>query len=416
MKKREEYFSGIPEKSNSEAYQLRLGRLKARRKHWLKVHLYLGLFAGAILVIIGLTGSILVFFQEIDAWLNPALMHVEASSEGREAYRPLAEIVSSADAAMPSASQRSFIFYPQNVDQAFWITYQEPSIASRQTDTFNVFVNPYTAKVTGTRVWYHASNPLEHSLMGFIFKLHYSLLFGNNGALLVGILGVLLTVSVLTGLIVWWPLTGKWRQALTIKPRSGAERMNHDLHKTCGFYSAPVLLAVLISGVYFNLPEQFIWLVERFSPISQPKDFTSSPRQNRPTISIDRAFEQIRHRYPDEQIYLFIIPNTVKAAYMFSLMKPIAGVFTGRHQIIIDQYSGEIIGDLSPTAGSRGQMFVQWQWSLHSGRAMGMTGRILVCLSGLVCTMLYATGVIRWLQKRKACALKAIRCGRQSSR
>lgn len=45
---------------------------------------------------------------------------------------------------------------------------------------------------------------------------------------------------------------------------------------------------------------------------------------------------------------------------------------------------------------------MQWQWFLHSGQAFGWTGRILVFLSGLACPVLFVTGVIRWLQKRRA--------------
>jgi uncharacterized iron-regulated membrane protein len=41
-------------------------------------------------------------------------------------------------------------------------------------------------------------------------------------------------------------------------------------------------------------------------------------------------------------------------------------------------------------------MFVQWQWSLHSGQVLNMPGRILVSLIGLVaCPVLFVTGVIR---------------------
>ncbi len=42
------------------------------RKLWLKLHLGLGLVAGLVLAIAGLTGSLLAFYLEIDAWLNPA--------------------------------------------------------------------------------------------------------------------------------------------------------------------------------------------------------------------------------------------------------------------------------------------------------------------------------------------------------
>ncbi|MFZ2452500.1 MAG: PepSY-associated TM helix domain-containing protein [Methylovulum miyakonense] len=39
---------------------------------------------------------------------------------------------------------------------------------------------------------------------------------------------------------------------------------------------------------------------------------------------------------------------------------------------------------------------------LHSGKAFGWTGRILVFLSGLACPLLFVTGFIRWQQKRRA--------------
>ncbi|MDD4905300.1 MAG: PepSY-associated TM helix domain-containing protein [Methylobacter tundripaludum] len=48
------------------------------------------------------------------------------------------------------------------------------------------------------------------------------------------------------------------------------------------------------------------------------------------------------------------------------------------------------------TRSIAGQTFVEWQWPLHSDRAFGWTGRILVFL----------TGLIRWLQKRKTNKLK----------
>ena len=51
-------------------------RMRTWRSLWVQMHLYLGLFIGALLVVFGLTGSILVFWQEIDEWLNPALLTV----------------------------------------------------------------------------------------------------------------------------------------------------------------------------------------------------------------------------------------------------------------------------------------------------------------------------------------------------
>jgi len=67
----------------------------------------------------------------------------------------------------------------------------------------------------------------------------------------------------------------------------------------------------------------------------------------------------------------------------------------------LNRHSGEVLAITDPAHGTGGDVFMQWQWPLHSGQAFGWTGRILVCIAGLMCPLLFVTGVIRWLQKRK---------------
>ncbi|PKD39875.1 hypothetical protein CWO84_13110 [Methylomonas sp. Kb3] len=105
----------------------RLTELKRRRKLWLQIHLWLGLLAGSVLLIAGLTGSIITFWQELDAVLNPALHQVSAAAEGVASYRPLDEIIAAADSAMPTDAKRGYIYYPRHAEQAFWLFYELPA-------------------------------------------------------------------------------------------------------------------------------------------------------------------------------------------------------------------------------------------------------------------------------------------------
>ena len=54
------------------------------------------------------------------------------------------------------------------------------------------------------------------------------------------------------------------------------------------------------------------------------------------------------------------------------------------------------------TRRSAGETFADWQWPLHSGQAFGLPGRLMVCLSGLACPVIYVTGVRMWWRKRSA--------------
>jgi uncharacterized iron-regulated membrane protein len=152
-----------------EGAHLRLVRLKARRKLWLKIHPYLGLFAGAVLALIGVTGSVRVRWPEIDAWLNPALLTVQALLEEQAACRPLNEI-------MAAGAKAGFSYCPRAADEAFQFLYDEFGVTEDDAGTVNVFVAPYTARVTGTRVFHDGRNPFGHCPMGLFFKLHYALL------------------------------------------------------------------------------------------------------------------------------------------------------------------------------------------------------------------------------------------------
>jgi uncharacterized iron-regulated membrane protein len=319
-------------KKNSD----RLARLKCRRKLWLKVHLYMGLSAGGVLLVIGLTGSILTFWLEIDRWLNPGLMIVDVPKEA-VVFRSMAEIIAAANAALPPNAEFSYAYPPQQPDEAYYFFYDLPTDEAGKSHSMNVFVNPYTAEVIGSRVFYHATNLFNYCFIGFIFKLHYALLAEDTGMAIVGILGVIFFISVLTGLILWWPLTGKWWQALTIKRRTSVERFNHDLHKTVGFYSALVLLAVFLSGISMNLPEQFTWLVERFSPITAENDYQAQLKRDQSVVTVDQAWQVTEKLYPNGYLYNFSVPSSDTGVYVFNIHGSLGGGFHGRRKVVVDR-------------------------------------------------------------------------------
>ena len=55
-----------------------------------------------------------------------------------------------------------------------------------------------------------------------------------------------------------------------------------------------------------------------------------------------------------------------------------------------------------PWVGTAADIFVQAQFPLHSGRIVGLPGRILISIMGLVVAALSVTGVVIWWRKRRA--------------
>jgi len=399
----------------------RLRRLKSRRQTWLRVHLYLGLFVGAVLAVVGFTGGILVFYEELQDVLNAEQIRIQAPPASQRQLCPLDDIIAAAETIKPPGSRLDKLYYPRHADTAYKLLYHQPAPAhaesGEQGDGYYVFVNPYNAQATGKQLWHPYQRYWGRPLVSFIMQLHYCLLLDTPGVIFVGIVSAFAIISILTGLIVWWPLTGNFRTALTIKPRASLVRFNFDLHKIVGVYSAAVFLVVVFSGVYFNLPEQVNVLVKQFSPLQRPnawEGMESAKIHSRSipgttAITPGQAEAIARHQYPNGQMWMLSAPADGQGIY-YVWKRDVTELsrFIGYREIAIDQYSGEILKRYDSGSGSAGDLFLDWQWPLHSGHAFGWPGRILVLLSGLACPVLYATGVIRWLQKRRAKSAAAV--------
>ncbi len=82
----------------------------------------------------------------------------------------------------------------------------------------------------------------------------------------------------------------------------------------------------------------------------------------------------------------------------------------GHKAVYLDSRTGELMGDWIPWRGTAADLFVQAQFPLHSGRILGLPGRILISVMGVVIAMLSITGVVIWYKKLKA---RKARRGRQ---
>ena len=173
--------------------------------------------------------------------------------------------------------------------------------------------------------------------------------------------------------------------------------------KAPGFYSLIVMLALLVSGIYFNLPDQFKWLVERFSALTPEVEAKASTVTVSSPTPVADALNQAQTFYPGAtpHYYHLSLDNKGVLGACFKEVPSLRSKLLDMGCVDIDIASGKIVQVKDPAHGTAGDVFMQWQWPLHSGMAFGWTGRILVFITGLLCPLLFVTGVIRWLQKRK---------------
>jgi uncharacterized iron-regulated membrane protein len=364
------------------------------RQLWLKFHLYLGLTAGLIFVLAGLTGSLLVFYVEIDEMLNPQLQI--STTQAQQPLQTYETLLQSLQKTHPERTGAWRMELPRHSQAMLMARYYKPKeTAHLHFAPYIAWVNPYTAEVVSSRFW-------GQYLMTWIYDLHYTLLLDMTGKLLMGIIGGLLLIVTLTGVYLWWPPLHKLKAALSFKCHSSYTRFIFDLHKVNGMYGLLLLVLLLISGILLELPDTFNPLINQVSPVYEMPKPASEYQAGRQRISVDSAVKIAQHVYPQAQLRWIETPKNPESSYRIMLYQQ--GEPSQRFpktMVWVEQYSGKILSVRNPLQdNSSGDTFINWLHPLHSGEIAGLTGRWLVFFSGFIPLILYVTGFIRWRQKQ----------------
>jgi uncharacterized iron-regulated membrane protein len=360
------------------------------RKAWLTIHRWLGLTIGLFLAFSGLTGSLIVFHHSLDEWLNSKMM----LSRNQGMRLSVAEIVAAAEKSSPVPGRIVNVFYPRVSNGVFTLYVREPEKSSRA-ETVEVFVDPVSAEILGTR-------SRESGGMAALYRLHSSILAGDSGRVLLGGLAILTIVSLGSGLMLWWPLIrkGVWF-GFGIRRRV----VTFDLHKSVGAIFAPILLLIAVTAVYLTLPGLIKPMVKSFSEETKlpGKVKSTIPIQATAPIGPDTAAQIAAETMPGCRLMSIELPIKADDSYrVFVRQQGEVGELRGVGRVWIDQYSGECLATRDWTRFTFADTFFRIQLALHSGDAFGIAGRWIFCLGGLSPTILSVTGFLMWRRKAKS--------------
>jgi uncharacterized iron-regulated membrane protein len=378
-----------------------MGRNERGRKIFLSAHRYIGLFAGAVFVLIGLSGSLLAFREDIDEWLNAPLMRVEPPTPA--VMRPLDEILAAATAAMPADGRPERITLPRHANAAAIIGYMVET-DDLDSSFHQIFVDPYRAEVTGDRLLAHGDDVLAQPLVQIVMAFHWTLLLGVNNAYLFGSLGIVIFVSIILGLYLWLPRNGDWRMGLTIKWSASRERIVYDAHRSVGAYFAILLLATLATGIAMIFKPATHSLATLISPVRPEPDFgRSTPIAGRAPIGLDEAIASAEKVFPEGRLHWVLLPSGDDGVYVIGKQSESEPNRTKTFRNVgVDRYSGRVLQTQDRDDFTAGEKLLEWLFPLHCGEAFGVPGRALVALTGLAPLILYVSGFLRWRQKRRA--------------
>jgi uncharacterized iron-regulated membrane protein len=208
-----------------------------------------------------------------------------------------------------------------------------------------------------------------------------------------------------------WPQ--RWQPAWKIRWGGGSYKLNFDLHRALSLWTWGLLLVIAFTAFSLNLYRELFFpamsLVSDVTPsvfdIREPRAETD-PVQPRLDFAaaLARAAEIARSRGWKEPAGAISYARTF-GVYGIEFYHPQDGHGAGgvgHRTIRLDAVDGSALEVFEPWQGTLADLFVQAQFPIHSGRILGLPGRILVSIMGVVIALLSVTGVIIWWRKRAA--------------
>ncbi|AFI83048.2 PepSY domain-containing protein [Methylophaga nitratireducenticrescens] len=363
-----------------------------RRRFWVLLHRWVGVFILLFIVIAGLTGSAIAFWRAADQWLNPAWYLVDVGDDP-QLLKTLSEQVLQ---TYPTAKVHGIILAKDNTSSVIFYLAGEP------TGIDEVFINPYTGQILGGRDIDRTSLARSH-LMPFLYRLHYSLGLGSFGKYLLGVVTVLWLVVTLIGIWLAWPKKNKWQKVLSIKYTAGSSRLLFDLHRSFGLIFSVLFLLILWTGLWWNMDVVIRPVITSIFPVT-PTFHLASKAVSQVGNGFNKAVEAALEVRPDSEAY-YLRNHSEKGFYTVYLReKGSAGPY-GNIFVFVG-LDGTILHVDEPQNNLSGDSYAAWQLPLHTGQFLGISGRIIWMVTGFIPLLLTITGVALWLRKVRLQNLK----------
>lgn len=360
------------------------------RKVLAALHLWLGLALCLPFLLMGLTGSILVYGDELERLFGTA---PRATAQGNTADP--AAILAAARLALPGQTANRLTMPVAPGDAAIIRFTAQERRAARQ-----VFVDPVSLQVLAIR-------GVQEGWLRFIHNLHANLLLeGRPGRAVIGWFGVILLVMATSGLYLWWPRNGKWRQAISVKRGAKGYRLQRDLHGMAGFWALPFLLLLILSGLSMCFPQTIGDAIRSLLPGRDLREAVTTAKVAVPVggqpVGLDQAIALAAEAAPGRHFAVAYLPLKPEQAWRLAFTAPGAGTDLPGVTVLLDPYRGTRIEVQDPARYTIGEKLLVWLRPLHYGLAAGPLYRLLICLTGLALPLFAATGLIMWWLKRRA--------------
>lgn len=353
------------------------------RSAWLTCHRWTALGLGWILILSGLTGSLLVVARPVDRWLHPDYFVAQqpqpaAAQVSLEALRTRL--------AREFGAKAAFTFRPPRANGATM------EVLVRGQWRGSLYLHPASGAEQGRRG--------EHdSVVSLLHGLHSALWLGQTGEAILALAAFIYLLLAVSGIVLWWPR--RWPPSLRIAFGKGFMRASFDLHRTGGIVFALLLAVSMATGAYLAWRPIGGWIswLAGTPVVSAPKLPAAATG---PALPLDALAAAAQAAFQDGRIGLFLYTPQLDRPLAVRMHVPDDPHPNGRSVVWLDPRNGQVLASHRWDALDPGTRINSIVFPLHTGELGGVAGETAVALLGLVLGMLGITGLVLWSQRRQA--------------
>jgi uncharacterized iron-regulated membrane protein len=356
----------------------------AFRRVLLVLHLWAALLASVFLLLLGATGSVMVYEREVDHVLNRRLVAVRPASPALT----LTELFARLEKTHPGhrVTEIEFSHQPDVADEV----YLDPGSGA---EGMVMTVDQYTGKALGDA---RTANRFVNS----VHQFHTHLLMDKHreaAQRILGLASLFLLFLSCSGIILWWR-----RKLFSINWRGSGKRINFDLHNVLGVWSSLFLFCFALTGVAMTWEGAFNNLLNRVSHVGPMPERRrmSQPPDGAAALSPDAIVRAARVALPGAAVAAVGMapgePVDVRMKF------PEDRTPIGRSRVLLDPYTGNLLSAVStrsaPLAFKISRMWIR---EIHTGDIFGWPTRFLACVMSLVLPILTITGTLIWWNRNR---------------
>ena len=366
------------------------------QSHWL-----LGISAGLVLALIGVTGGLLSFENETLRLLNPGVMRVSPQAQSMLSPPELLQSIARAQptrrigtlstSTEPGRAARVGFLPPDNDNP-------RGAAPGGRVRMQMHFVNPYNGELLGTE-----DDLRGHDFLHLMEDLHRRLAAGDTGKAITGACTVVLIWLALSGLYLRWPRRAlDWRTWLKVRWRLRGRPFLYSLHAVIGTWTLALYLLAALTGLYWSY-EPYREAVQRLSgaaPMARAAPPAGADLSTLPQLqtawngflsaTAGSGYSSVSFNLPDVGQPLLLTYLDANPAHE-----------RASNRITLDAANGEVLKHERYDDKAAGARIGSSMFALHRGSFFGVAGTTLMMLASLGMPLFAISGWMLYLQRRK---------------